>query len=76
MIKTMTDMSAVAPAVEPDEPMVAVWDVDTGEAKMVPPAVAAAGMIAYARGRLGAGTPACAVVEAQALALLREHGLA
>ena len=45
------------------EPMITVWDVDRGRALQVPAVVAAAGMIAYARGKLGAGTPACAVME-------------
>lgn len=68
-------MTATAVQAEAGEPMVAVWDVDRGRALMVPVPVAAAGMIAYARGTFGAGSPAAAVGESRALALLASHGL-
>jgi len=53
---------------------VPVWDVASERVRMVTPAQAVAGLLAYAR-TLGLGTPAAAVATRRALDLAAEHGL-
>jgi len=59
---------------ETSEPTIEVYVVERERIETMPVRQAAAGIIAYARQSLGAGTPACGVWEKRAIELLAEHG--